>query len=273
MRSPLRLGALGVASLLALTLACTGIAVHAGLPAPPGLTVDVGFFWSELAPYGAWIDLAPWGWVWAPGDVGPGWRPYTYGRWVFTDDGWTWVSYWNWGWGPFHYGRWLRHPAHGWVWMPGDAWAPAWVTWRHGPGWVGWAPLPPDARWDAGSGLLWSRRDLDGDAWSFVAEGRFVDPQLERHLASRLRRDELLAATRDITRYDSREPSAVSDRLPPAAISEASGHPVPRLRTVETTRPPETGPGAVDRDHVRIYRPSPKREPPAKRHRPPGGAP
>ena len=33
----------------------------------------------------------------------------------------------------------------GWVWVPGYTWAPAWVSWRYGDGYAGWAPLPPDS--------------------------------------------------------------------------------------------------------------------------------
>lgn len=32
----------------------------------------------------------------------------------------------------------------GWIWVRGEEWAPAWVDWRRGSDYVGWAPLPPD---------------------------------------------------------------------------------------------------------------------------------
>jgi hypothetical protein len=32
----------------------------------------------------------------------------------------------------------------GWVWVPGREWGPAWVDWRRGTRYFGWAPLPPD---------------------------------------------------------------------------------------------------------------------------------
>jgi hypothetical protein len=62
---------------------------------------------------------------------------------VLTEFGWTWVSDWSWGWAPFHYGRWVIVSGFGWCWVPGTMWGPAWVTWRSGGGWVGWAALPP----------------------------------------------------------------------------------------------------------------------------------
>jgi uncharacterized protein DUF6600 len=107
-------------------------------------TVSFSLFYDALAPYGNWMSVPDYGYVWQPTYVGQGWRPYSDGHWVWTDYGWTWVSYQPWGWAPYHYGRWVFLPPYGWVWMPGTVWAPAWVTWYTGPSYIGWAPLPPD---------------------------------------------------------------------------------------------------------------------------------
>jgi hypothetical protein len=103
-------------------------------------------FQDTLSPYGEWIDDNIYGRVWQPSveAVGADFSPYaTDGQWALTEYGWTWVSDWDWGWAPFHYGRWLAVADRGWCWMPGTLWGPAWVTWRSGGGYVGWAPLPP----------------------------------------------------------------------------------------------------------------------------------
>src|SRR6185369_7428458 len=60
--------------------------------------VDVSIFYSNLHPYGRWIQRASYGWVWEPTRVRVGWQPYTVGRWVNTEYGWTWVSDEPWGW-------------------------------------------------------------------------------------------------------------------------------------------------------------------------------
>ena len=101
-------------------------------------------FYDELSPYGQWIDNPNYGYVWVP-DAGPDFRPYsTNGHWVWTDDyEWMWVSDYDWGWGPFHYGRWEEDPYYGWIWVPGYEWSPAWVAWRDGGDYYGWAPLRP----------------------------------------------------------------------------------------------------------------------------------
>jgi hypothetical protein len=103
-------------------------------------------FEAALAPFGTWINDAALGRVWIPSIdlVGPTFFPYaTQGKWVLTEYGWTWDTDWDWGWAPFHYGRWTTLKGHGWVWVPGTLWGPAWVAWRTGRHYVGWAPLPP----------------------------------------------------------------------------------------------------------------------------------
>jgi len=103
-------------------------------------------FDQTLSPYGSWVDDDAYGRVWIPATsvVGDDFSPYaTGGHWVQTEYGWTWVSDWDWGWAPFHYGRWAVLDSGRWGWLPGTIWGPAWVAWRSGNGYVGWAPLPP----------------------------------------------------------------------------------------------------------------------------------
>ena len=47
--------------------------------------VAVGFnlFFGTLSPYGNWVSVPTYGNVWHPTAVGPHWRPYTDGRWVW----------------------------------------------------------------------------------------------------------------------------------------------------------------------------------------------
>jgi hypothetical protein len=100
-------------------------------------------FYDDLQPYGTWVSDPEYGNVWIP-DADENFRPYaTRGHWVITDYGNTWVSDYPWGWATFHYGRWRYDDYYGWEWIPGHEWAPAWVTWRHGGGYYGWAPLMP----------------------------------------------------------------------------------------------------------------------------------
>src|SRR6185436_11166126 len=97
-------------------------------------SVDV--FYNDLAPYGSWYDDPTYGWVFAP--PSPTYTPYSNGRWAYTDYGYTWVSADPFGWATDHYGRWVW--ANRWVWRPDTTWGPAWVQWRQGDDYVGWAP-------------------------------------------------------------------------------------------------------------------------------------
>jgi hypothetical protein len=108
-----------------------------------GADVSVNFFYDNLTD-GNWYEVSDYGYVWQPdAATDSNWRPYTDGYWAYTDQGWTWVSYEDFGWATYHYGRWARLADYGWVWVPGTEWAPAWVSWRTGGDYIGWAPLPP----------------------------------------------------------------------------------------------------------------------------------
>ena len=106
------------------------------------LAAELEDFEYELAAYGEWIQIHPFGYVWVPGGIDPYWRPYWHGRWLWLPAcGWTWLPYESWGWVAFHFGRWHWSAAVGWYWIPTSIWGPAWVHWHWGHDYVGWAPL------------------------------------------------------------------------------------------------------------------------------------
>lgn len=106
------------------------------------LAAELEDFEYELAAYGQWVYIHPFGYVWAPGGVDPYWRPYWHGRWLWLPAcGWTWLPYEPWGWVTFHFGRWHWSAGVGWYWIPTSIWGPAWVHWHWGYDYVGWAPL------------------------------------------------------------------------------------------------------------------------------------
>jgi len=116
------------------------------LPQARGADVSLDFIYDNLSG-GNWIDVEGYGYGWQPdlavSDLN--WRPYSDGYWAYTDYGWTWISYEDFGWATYHYGRWANLADYGWVWFPGEDldWGPAWVSWRTGGDYIGWAPLPP----------------------------------------------------------------------------------------------------------------------------------
>ena len=122
----------------------TAVVLCAGFLAQPAhaqLSFDLAY--SNLSQHGSWIVSAEYGHVWQPREYNREWNPYYDGHWVYTEMGWTWVSDYEWGAIPYHYGTWVSEPRFGWVWIPGNVWAPAWVVFRTGPDCIGWAPVPP----------------------------------------------------------------------------------------------------------------------------------
>jgi Family of unknown function (DUF6600) len=100
-------------------------------------------FYVPLTAYGSWVEVSGYGHCWQPAGVAGEWEPYCNGQWMWTDCGWYWESDEPWAWACYHYGRWVYDSEFGWVWVPDVVWAPAWVSWRCGGGYIGWAPLPP----------------------------------------------------------------------------------------------------------------------------------
>ena len=147
-----------------------------------GVQGDVEMFYDALGRDGAWVEHPDYSYVWLPSRMGPGWRPYQEGRWIWTDDyGWYWESEEPFAWAVYHYGRWDYDPDYGWFWVPGDTWAPAWVTWRVGGDSVGWAPIAPDHPGFA-SGMPRRYAPPVAESWVFVDAPNFGAPDLAPHV-------------------------------------------------------------------------------------------
>lgn len=143
---------------IAALLLLAGPALLGPAPAVAGRAnlVDVSIFYEDLNEGGDWFEHPHHGYVWSP-DVDRSWRPYSRGRWIYTSEyGWFWDSDEPFGWAVYHYGRWGFDEADGWYWVPGRRWGPAWVAWRYGDEYAGWAPLPPGAVWSAELGIVYN---------------------------------------------------------------------------------------------------------------------
>jgi hypothetical protein len=177
--------------------------VSAGIHVGPSgrASVDLGFFYDDLAPYGNWIERPSYGWVWTPRAVASSWRPYQNGHWVATDDGWVWVTDEPYGWATYHYGRWYEDPELGWSWVPGDTWGPSWVSFQEGNDYVGWAPLPPGVNVSVGFSGGGYAYGIAPAAYLFVPERDFLAPRLGGYYVSRDRIDPIFRQTRNFTNY------------------------------------------------------------------------
>jgi hypothetical protein len=227
----------------------TPIVVGALTPAAAQISEDAQI---ALEQYGSWRPHPRFGNVWVPHRVPPDWRPYEYGQWVYTDEwGWYWVSddvEANWGWVVYHYGRWAFEPGIGWFWVPGDEWAPAWVNWRYGDEYVGWAPLPPDE--------LVESYQVQPAFWMFVPGRYMAAPRVRTYIVPVYRRTVLLRGTRVVNRtvFVHGARLAVNPGISPAYIARVSGAPVAtysvRPRVFAATQG-VTGAVQVRRDELR----------------------
>src|SRR5215475_4067389 len=209
-----------------------------------------------LEQYGGWRPHPRFGEVWVPAAVPPDWRPYQYGHWVYTDEwGWYWVSddvEADWGWVVYHYGRWAFEPGFGWFWVPGDEWAPAWVNWRYGDQYVGWAPLPPDE--------LLGVFEAEPAYWTFVPGRYLAAPVLRAYYVPVYRRSVILRTTNIVNRtvpvHGAR--LAVNPGIPPAYVARVSGAPVATYRVRPRVFASTQGVcGAVQIDRDELRRPAP----------------
>ncbi len=160
---------------LSILLAAAALPARAQVSVSANVTVggpvEVASFHERLGGYGHWTYVDGYGQVWAPNSMRAGWRPYSDGRWVLTEYGWTYVSDDPWGWAAYHYGNWVFAGGAGWVWIPGRVWAPAWVTWRYGGGYAAWAPAPP-----IGYGYRVRVVEYNSPGWVVVQEAHFTQP-------------------------------------------------------------------------------------------------
>ncbi len=195
------------------------IGISAGVQVDAGVRVGaVADFDAPLAADGAWITLASYGRCWHPRGVAVSWRPYCEGQWVLTDEGWYWQSDEPWAWACYHYGTWSYDAGYGWCWVPGVEWAPAWVNWRSGGGYIGWAPCAP-------GGVA-----VDVGFFAFVPTTRFAEPIGLRSVVVNnrdigLRTTVLSGASRETVNVGGTSRNVVVNRGPAVAdIQKASGH-------------------------------------------------
>lgn len=214
--------------LASLALAVAGLAVPIVPAATPAVAQLSAEFQEALEPYGHWERDPRWGEVWVPDDTPPDWRPYEYGHWIYTDEwGWYWISdpeEEDWGWVVFHYGRWAFDRRLGWFWVPGDEWAPAWVDWRYGDDYVGWAPLPPDE--------IIYEYDEQPSYWIFVPPRFMTARRLHPYMLAPSRRAYVFHRSHVINRTlrFHRGRAAVNPGISPAFVARHTGRALPTYR-------------------------------------------
>lgn len=232
-------------------------------PPPPVPEVSYQSFYDALSPYGQWINNPDYGYVWMP-SVAPDFSPYgSNGHWVYTDEGWTWDSDYPWGWAAFHYGRWFFEDGYGWMWIPGNEWAPAWVSWRQSPDYYGWAPLGPQVTISASFG---GGYNPPPQYWHFVPQQYVARPQVNNYFVSEQQNVTIVRNTTIIRNTTINNTTIVNNNYggnrggrnnnyaggpDPAEVSRVSGAPLRPIPLRESNRPGERADGGA----LSIYRP------------------
>jgi len=224
--------------------------------------ITFGAFYSSLGPFGEWITVDAGVYAWRPMNVAQDWRPYWDGRWMWTDDGWYWDSDEPWAWATYHYGRWYFDDYYGWIWIPGYDWAPAWVEWRYGGDYVGWAPLGPYAVFDIHFGIIYSRHWVTPyHYWSFVDCRHITYHHVHEYIYRTEYNTRFIGRTRtagSVWYNDGR----IRSRGPETGYIERRGNiRIPRTEVVEVERNDQMqSVRRGERDRIGVYRPRVERE-------------
>ena len=215
--------------------------------------VDFQAFYDDLSPYGQWVENPVNGYVWIPA-VNQDFAPYsTDGYWVNTDYGWTWASNYNWGWAPFHYGRWDYDNFYGWYWVPGNEWGPAWVTWRGGNGYYGWAPMRPGMNIN----MSYNENSRDINRWNFIRDRDFGQSDMNRHYVDRREYNTIINNSTVInnTTVDRRRNTTYVAGPTRDNVQSATGRRINSVAIQDNDRPGQT----LNNKELRIYRPQVER--------------
>ena len=226
---------------------------YPGGPQQYGQNEDSSYFYDRLAPYGDWVELNPYGYVWTPRHTGYRWRPYSDGHWVWTDYGWTWIADEQWGDIPFHYGRWGWDNDMGWYWVPGTVWGPAWVTWRSNDQYLGWAPLPPGVEFSIGMNLNSLSMDIPFNFWIFIQGSHFQDRYLNPYVLPFERNQTIVNYTVIHNNIYTRNDRIINEGIGVDEVRRITRRDVPRYALRDARQPGRTR--VVGQD-VEMFRPN-----------------
>jgi hypothetical protein len=130
---------------------------------------------------------------------------------------------------------------------------------------VGWAPLPPEARFRAGVGLDWGGVDINVaihlDRWCFVDDTRFADRDVHRYAYPVGRNTTVFRNTRDFTRIGVRDGRIVNEGIDRGELERTTHHAIPARRIVDNPGTDRRR-AEVTTEEIRVYRPEVRPGPP-----------
>jgi hypothetical protein len=229
-----------------------GLSIPSQQTKAQGVSVSFQFFYDNLSPYGTWISYPQYGYVWHP-NVSRGFHPYrTSGHWVWSNEyDWIWVSDYEWGWAPFHYGRWHYDSYYGWLWIPDYEWAPAWVVWRGGGDYYGWAPLGPGVS----ISIAFGNYSPPYDYWCFVPRQYIASPTIYNYYVSPQQNTTIINNTTVINNYSTSGGPTRNVFVSGPQRTEVERYTQKGLTPVKLSESSTPGRIRASRNEVAIYKP------------------
>lgn len=199
-----------------------------------------GYFYTSLSPYGTWIEIGFGTPVWRPTMMKRNWSPYYQGQWIYTNYGWYWDSYEPFGHVVYHYGRWYYDDYYGWIWIPDNEWAPAWVDWRYDDDYIGWAPLSPYALFSINIGIHYTYDYyVPYHHWNYVQYNHFCDNNLYNYYVAPKYKYRVHNKTKMRTNYSYYDGRVRNDGVDYDRIRERSGRTIEKRNIVGFNDPRE----------------------------------
>ncbi|HXO42039.1 MAG TPA: DUF6600 domain-containing protein, partial [Thermoanaerobaculia bacterium] len=163
------------------------------------------------------------------------------------------------GWATYHYGRWAYDSDYGWEWIPGYEWGPAWVAWRNGGGYIGWAPLPPEVRFRAGIGLDFGGIDINvalgPTRFCFVQERSFLAANVVTYVEPPARNVTIIHNTTNLTNYTVVNNRVINQGIPVQHVEQVTGRRVERLQISPVRSGPAPRSGQVRGNQLVVFQP------------------
>ena len=205
-----------------------------------------GYFYISLLPYGTWVEIGFGTPVWRPTMMKRNWSPYHQGQWIYTNYGWYWDSYEPFGYVVYHYGRWYFDDYYGWIWIPDNEWAPAWVDWRYDDDYIGWAPLSPYALFSINIGIHYTYDYyVPYNHWNYVQYDHFCDNNVYNYYVAPKYKYRVHNKTKMRTNYSYYDGRVRNDGVDYDRIRERSGRTIEKRNLVGVNDPREL---SKDRD-------------------------
>jgi probable HAF family extracellular repeat protein len=201
-------------------------------------------FYTKLSSEeGSWVEAGQYGYCFRP-RVSGDWRPYRDGHWVWTDRGWYWESNERFAWATYHYGRWVDIGGTGWCWIPGNQWAPAWVSWRESDENVGWAPLPPEADVTVNHSISsWpdSYYGIGPAAYVFISYAHWHEPSYAQYVKPSEQNVQFISESKNVTNIVTNN-NVINNFGPPVQTVETKTN--QNIQQVKLSLSPATDPHA-----------------------------